>query len=132
MSALADALTNTANNLIPLQVELQSQGDQQSQYDAVRVNRAISALLMDAGYVNAKDVESMLSAEAKVSKRLSAITQQMDSAAAALAADKANVTKIVNIATDIGSIIAGASNPLSLIPTIQDLLKNLNIQDPGV
>lgn len=132
MSALADALTNTANDLIPLQVQLQSQGDQQSQYDAVRVNRAIAALLMDAGYVNAQNTEAMLSAEAQVSKRLSALTQQMEAAASKLAADQANVVKIVNIATDVGNIIAGASNPLSIVPTIVDLLKTLNIADPGV
>jgi len=125
LGSLAQALRDASTALAPLAAQLQADGKWD---DAQKCMRAQSDLLNLSTQANAIDVEVILQSGGDVADKLQRITKTLAAKAAALAADEANVARIVGIATAAGQIVTalcGGGGVIAAASSMSGLLKLL-------
>jgi cysteinyl-tRNA synthetase len=110
MSALSTELYNTAQSL-------QSNGQNPT---------AAQLFLLAAAQENAQDASAALAADANTATQIATITGTVTAQVKRLAQDISKAQTVVSIATNILTVIAGASNPLAVVPTLNTIVGELS------
>jgi hypothetical protein len=108
MSTFADELFKSAQSL-----------------QAAGQNTAAQIFLTAATQENALNASAALLADAATVTQLQTVTNTVHAQTTRLAASLANAQKIVSIGTNILTVIGGASNPLSVLPTLNTVVAQL-------
>ena len=111
MSTLSDELFKTAESL-------QAMGSQNSQ--------AVALFVEAATQENALNALSALSSDAATAAQIQTITATVNAQTTRLAASIAHAQTVVSIAGNLVTIIGGAGNPLSVLPTLNTVLAQLS------
>lgn len=124
--ALADELFNTAQSLQTEVQRKQMAGDPASLADASLLSQAVALFLLASTQENAHQASASLLADANTAAQISTITLTVNAQSARLAAQIGRASTVISIGTNILTIIAGAANPLAVLPTLVTVVGQLS------
>jgi len=88
--------------------------------------QAAQLFLLAAAQENAQDAYDALKNDADTAANLQTVTATVTAQTKRLAADIAKARSLATIATNILTVIAGASNPVSVAPTLATVVQELS------